>query len=357
MRMPVAAQRASISVGFSAGHGFQGAVIRVVWSSNSEACSATARALTTSHGASGRRSIVCRIGLPVIAFAASPSRQIRSCHITAAPPDYSPRPPEIRYARRGRRDGRDASATGCADRPRPRWFGRDGDRQYFRLIRRHARYCKTDDVPAGRVSGDAPGCYARSACSRIRLRPSRGETMRRAICGRRFGASRKVAGSITAVCRRPIRPESQERIRPIMVRRAAVDFAAGLFAACRFLRFGIGRAQSNTAGPARCSGLTAAPSHATQAMSGAGSCLDLATAAAHPPASGRPGFSRRCRPAMRRAEALTASSASFDRRDMRGQTSEPPLPLDHLQSRHDRAAHRSRKSPAAHRSRLTTGAA
>ena len=118
------------------------------------------------------------------------------------------------------------------DRPRPRWLGGDRDRQYFGLVRRHARHRKADDL-APHPAGDAPACCARSAWSRIRLRPSRGETRRRATAARR-GASRKVAGSTTAGAAAP----------PVRTSHADHDAGGcGGFWQQVLWRLGVGRAQ------------------------------------------------------------------------------------------------------------------
>ena len=91
--------------------------------------------------------------------------------------------------------------------------GIDRDRQYFGFVRRHARDRKADHLAPLPQAMHQRVAFA-SAWSRIRLRPSRDETTRRAIAPavpRRAG----VAGSTTGVPPPPPFGQSR-RTRPIM---------------------------------------------------------------------------------------------------------------------------------------------
>ena len=167
--------------------------------------------VTTSRAASEVRSIVPRWP-PGNTVRGVPRRQIRPVRRAAAPADYFPRLRGIWCARHGPQDGRDASAAGCGQATAA-MVGGNGDRQNLGLVRRHARHRKADDL-SPLPADDEPACCARSAWSRIRLRPSRDETTRRAIApdGRRRAGSR----ARPPRRRRATIRESQELIRPIM---------------------------------------------------------------------------------------------------------------------------------------------
>jgi hypothetical protein len=176
-------------------------------------------------------------GLLVIAFAAADDAKSGPFVEPPRRLHYFPRLREIWCARHGRPDAPDGSAAGRGQAAAA-MACRHRDRQDFGLVGGHARHRKADDFSA-RFAGGEPACCARSACPRTRLRPSRGETIRRASWASRR-ASRNEAGSTTGVPP-PHHPESQA----IMARRAAAASAAYLSAAWRPAR------ADNTAGPER----------------------------------------------------------------------------------------------------------
>ncbi len=200
------------------------------------ACSATARGLrqVATHQ---KRVQLFPAGLLVIAFAPADNTQIRPVRTAAGPADYFPRPRGTRYARRGRPDGRDASATDCGT-----GRGRDGSQQpRSTVFRPRPPRCATPQSrrSCARVSDGEPACCARTACSRIRLRPSRDETMRRESA--RAWARRARSRAQPAAASPPHNSVSHA----IMTRTAAVPCAAGPLQVWRRARAG------NRAAPAR----------------------------------------------------------------------------------------------------------
>src|ERR1700736_4957031 len=139
MRMPVAAQRASIPVALSAGGDFR-AVMGFAW--NNECCCATTRALR-QVAAHQKRIQLLPVGLPVIAFAApgdgksGPLVQLpRRLIIFLDFEEYGAHPVAGEMAEMGQQQ--------VAGQAAPAMARRHGDRQDFGLVRRHPRHRKAD---------------------------------------------------------------------------------------------------------------------------------------------------------------------------------------------------------------------
>src|ERR1700760_2280597 len=107
MRMPVAAQRASMPVAFGAGGVFNRVMEFLPWA---ELCHLGH--LTTSRDASEVHSTVPRWAADNSARGVR-RRQSRNVHKAAVPVRYFPRPREICGARLALQDDRDASAADC----------------------------------------------------------------------------------------------------------------------------------------------------------------------------------------------------------------------------------------------------
>src|ERR1700738_3781448 len=143
MRMPVAAQRASIPVALRRGVDFS-AVMGFAW--DSECCCATARALrqVAPHQ---KRVQLFPARLPVIAFAAPDDgksgpvvKPPRRLIIFLDLEEYSTHAAAREMAEMGQQQ--------VAGQAAPAMARRHGDRQDFRLVRRHARHRKADCFPS-----------------------------------------------------------------------------------------------------------------------------------------------------------------------------------------------------------------
>ncbi len=333
MRMPVAAQRASIPVCLGGGGRFQVPVIVCLPEQVGVFCH---RAGCYDKSRRIRRAFNCSpAGLLIVAFAAPDHHQIRPDHRAAAPAGYFPRPREILCARRARRGGRDGSAAACATDPRPRCA-------WSTAIERISASSAPmrDDRKADCLAAEPQPVHERvalaAACPRTRLRPSRGERTRRAVAP----AARRRAWrpARRRPCRRATIPTSHLIMRLRLVLRAAA------------VRPALRRAPSDrTAAPAW---LRDWPRRRARRPS-----RYRARAARRPQRVADASFGQRsarilrhCRPdaAHRSCEA---AMRFVDRRDARRRTSGLPSPADDLEidvivPRIDRGDHRRRAALA-----------